>query len=137
MAASVFHSGFGGTAAISGTELPITSWEVNPTAQLSEFKNSKSGGFVLRETTFKDCSVTLTIDYDFGNDPFGSPLSLFPGVSLSTVNLYLHQTTPDSLTGPAWAFTALVVEGTPQSLAVDGKIQTKIQCRGNGSYTAP
>jgi hypothetical protein len=135
MAASVFHSGNFGTAALGTNELSITSWDVQPTAQLVEFKNSKSGGFVLREATFKDCSVTIEVDFDFGNNPFQSPFSIQPGTTLSNVNLYLHQSAAGLLDGLAWAFTSLVVDSTPQQLKVDGKITTKFTAKGNGSYT--
>jgi hypothetical protein len=137
MAASVFHSGSFGTAALGTNELSITGWDVQPTAQLVEFKNSKSGGYVLREATFKDCSVTIQLDYDFGNDPFGTPFSITPGATLTSVILCLHQTASGSLDGPQWSFTSLVVEGTPQQLQVDGKITTRVTAKGNGSYTAP
>jgi hypothetical protein len=137
MAASVFHSGSFGTAALGTNELSVTGWEVQPTAQLVEFKNSKSGGYVLREATFKDCSVTIQIDYDFGNDPFSSPYSLAPGATLTNVVLCLHQTAAGALDGPNWSFTSLVVDGTPQQLQVDGRITTRVTAKGNGSYTAP
>jgi hypothetical protein len=137
MSASVFHSGSFGTAALGTNELSVTAWEVQPTAQLVEFKNSKSGGYVLREATFKDCSVTITIDYDFGNDPFSAPYSIAPGATLTNVNLCLHQSTSGALDGPKWNFTSLVVDGTPQTLQVDGRISTRITSKGNGSYTAP
>ena len=137
MSASVFHSGSFGTAAIGSNELSITGWEVQPTAQLVEFKNSKSGGYVLREATFKDCAVVLQLEYDFGNDPFASPYSIGVGVTLSSVNLFLHQSGASTLDGPKWAFTSLVVDTTPQSLQIDGKITTRVTAKGNGSFTTP
>jgi hypothetical protein len=120
-----------------GNELPITHWEVQPSAELTQFKNSRSGGFVLREASFKDCLVAIDIDYDFGNNPFASPISIAVGATLSNVNLYLHQSAAGALNGPFWSFSSLIVEGTPQQLAVDGKITTKVMCRGNGSFAYP
>ncbi|MDP9175547.1 MAG: hypothetical protein M3O30_17025 [Planctomycetota bacterium] len=137
MAASVFHSGFYGTASVAGNELPITQWEVQPTVELTQFKNSRSGGFVLREATFKDCQVAIHLDHDFGNNPFAAPFSIAVGALLSTVNLYLHQSAAGALNGSFWSFSSLIVETTPQQLVVDGKITTKIICRGNGSFTYP
>jgi hypothetical protein len=137
MAASVFHSGSSGTAALGSNEISITGWEVHPTAQLVEFKNSRSGGFVLREATFKDCSVTIDADFDFGNNPFQTPYSIQPGTTLTNVILCLHQSTSGALDGPAWTFASLVVDSTPQKLQVDGKITTRFTAKGNGSYTPP
>jgi hypothetical protein len=135
MAASVFHSGYLGTAALGSNELSVVSWDVQPTAQLVEFKNSKSGGYVLREATFKDCTVTIEVDFDFGNNPFQSPYSIQPGTTLSNVKLCLQQSASGQLDGLAWTFASLVVESTPQKLEVDGKITTRFTAKGNGSYT--
>jgi hypothetical protein len=137
MPASVFHSGFGGTAAVGGNELPVTSWEVQPSVELTQFRNSRSGGFVLREATYKDCLVSIQLDYDFGNNPFAAPTAIVVGATLSNVNLYLHQSSAGALNGSYWNFASLIVEGTPQQLVVDGKITTKVMCRGNGSFTYP
>jgi hypothetical protein len=137
MAASVFHSGFYGTAALGGDELPITKWEVQPTVELTPFKNSKSGGFILREATFQDCIVEIDVDFDFANNPFASPLNINVGAVLTNVKLYLHQSSAGSLDGLFWAFSSLIVDGTPQQLIVDGTITTKILCKGSGSFTYP
>jgi hypothetical protein len=137
MPSSVFHSGFYGTAAVGGNELPILNWEVQPTVELQQFKNSRSGGFIIREATFKDCTVSIQLDYDFGNNPFATPFSLTIGSTITNVNLYLHQTAPGSLNGSYWSFSTLIIEGTPQQLMVDGKITTKILCKGSGSFTYP
>jgi hypothetical protein len=135
MAASVFHSGAFGTAALGTNELSVTGWAVQPTAQLVEFKNSKSGGYVLREATFKDCTVSIDVDFDFGNNPFQTPYSIQPGTTLTNVMLYLYQSAAGALNGLAWTFGSLVVESTPQKLQVDGKITTRFTAKGNGSYT--
>ena len=135
MAASVFHSGAFGTAALGTNELSVVGWSVQPTAQLVEFKNSKSGGYVLREATFKDCSVTIDADFDFGNNPFQTPYSIQPGTTLTNVKLCLHQSASGQLDGLAWTFSSLVVDSTPQKLQVDGRITTRFTAKGNGSYT--
>ncbi|MGA2584768.1 MAG: hypothetical protein ABSG31_15940 [Tepidisphaeraceae bacterium] len=137
MPASVFYSGFYGTAAVGGNELPIINWEVQPTVELQQFKNSKSGGFIIREATYQDCVVTIQIDYDFGNNPFAAPTTLTAGSTITNVNLYLHQTAPGALNGSYWSFSSLIIESTPQQLVVDGKITTKIMCKGNGSFAYP
>jgi hypothetical protein len=134
MAASVFHSGAFGTAALGTNELSVTGWSVQPSAELVEFKNSKSGGYVLREATFKDCTVTIDVDFDFGNNPFQTPYSIQPGATLTNVELYLNQTGAGQLNGLAWTFSSLVVDSTPQKLLVDGKITTRFSAKGNGSY---
>jgi hypothetical protein len=134
---SVFHSGFLGTAALGSSELPIIKWDVVPTTKLEEFKNSKSGGYIIRESTFKDCSVTLDIDYDFSAGPFDSPYSISIGAIITNAKLFLHQSGPGNLDGSYWGFTSLIVDTTPQNLTVDGKIVTRVTAKGSGSFTYP
>lgn len=137
MGAIQYHNGYTGTAFAGTQELSIISWNVNPTTGTTEFKTSKSGGFVIRETNFKDCTVSIVIEYDFGNAPFKTPSTITLGTTLTDVQLFLHQTVSGALDGPKWQFSALVVDATPQSLAVDGKIQTTISMKGAGAFYSP
>ena len=137
MAASVFHAGNFGNAALGSNPLAITAWDVQTPTKLVEFKNSQSGGYVLREATFKDCAVMIDVDFDFGNNPFDSPFSLSSGITLTNVVLCLHQSTYNSLDGFKWQFGSLVTDNTPQKLDIDGKITTRFSAKGNGSYTYP
>lgn len=133
-----FHSGKGGTATIaSGTstvELPVTNWSVDPKTDMAQFKNSKTGNYAKKESTFQDCDFTIGFDYDFDANVFAVPLSLDPGDKLTDVKLYLNGGT----SGTAfWAFPSAIITGTPQSLEVDGKIATTLNATADGAWTKP
>jgi len=137
MSASIYRSGSGGTAALGTTELSILRWRVTPVAQLNEFRNSKSGTCPIREASFKDCLVELDLDFDFANNPLQSPVGISVGAVLNNAKLCLHQSVAGALDGPAWSFTALVVDSTPQELLVDGKITTRVTAKPSGSFGGP
>ena len=90
---SQFYSGVGGTASIGQppVELTITDWEVRPSAQLTRFRNSKSGPYDIVEANWLSATVTISIEYDFGNNPFAT---IQVGSQLTNVALYLHQSAP-------------------------------------------
>jgi hypothetical protein len=137
---SQFYSGVGGTASLGSppVELPITDWEVRPTAQITRFRNSKTGPYDQVEANWLSATVTISIEYDFNNNPFQSPASLQIGATLTNVKLYLHQSAPGQLDGSAWVFPSLVVTGTPQTLPLGGQnIVTKLTCMNDGPFSYP
>jgi len=137
----LFHCGFGGTVAVGSspaTELPITEWSVRPTARFSTFQTSKNMGFNQVEANWKSATVTITVEYDFNNNPFIAPTSIQIGTVLTNVVLYLHQSGVGTLDGPNWTFPSLLVTETNQSLQVNGgNIRVQITGVTNGSFTAP
>jgi hypothetical protein len=135
-----FYSGVGGTASVGNPplELPITDWQVNPSAQTTRFRNSKSGPFDIVESNWLSATVTISIEYDFSNSPFQSPAAIQVGSRLTNVKLFLHQSSPGQLDGPAWTFGSLVVTATPQSLPMTGRnITTRLTCASDGPFTYP
>ncbi len=140
-AASVFHSGFEGTATILvsavQTELALIRWDIIPTAKLVEFMNSRSGLYPVREATFRDLTGSIDIDYDFANPIYSTSaggMNLQPGTTISQLKLYLDQTSrysgsglgTGSLDGPYWYIASALINAMPQSLTNDGKITTRI-----------
>lgn len=130
---SVFQSGFNGTAVLQGYELPVISWSISPTVELVTFKNSRSGPWVLRASTFKDASGTIEIDYDFANPLYSTN---GPAITVSSVitnmQLFLHQTSRGNLDGSYWNVLSAIVDGEPQRLMNDGKITTSISWKNAG-----
>src|SRR5271163_968181 len=98
---SQFYSGVGGTASVGSppAELPVTDWEVRPTAQITRFRNSKSGPYDIIEANWLSATVHISIEYDFANNPFQSPASIQIGSRLTNVKLFLHQSSPGQLDG--------------------------------------
>jgi hypothetical protein len=54
------------------------------------------------------------------------------GTTLSNVKLFLNGTT-----GDYWDIPSFVVTDTPQQLAVDGKITTRVSGRSDGAFGYP
>jgi len=127
-----FRSGKTGTATINGTELAVTDWSVTPGVEIVRFRNSRTGTYDQKEGTFRDASGTISFDYDFDQSPWGAPLSLEEGDTVTNVRLYLNGTS-----GPYWEFPSAVITGTPQSLSTAGKITTSINFENSGVFTRP
>jgi hypothetical protein len=124
-----FHTGQSGFALLGSTGLPLLHWQVQPTAELIEFRNSKSGATPIRDSSFTDAIVSFQIDFDFDANPYAS---ITAGATLSSVKLYLL--------GPAgdyWDLPSLVIEGCPQQLDVNGQIVTRVNCRIDGPFGYP
>lgn len=130
---ATFHSGKGGTATVNGTELAVTDWSVDPSTEIARFRNSKTGNFTKKETTFKEATLTITVDYDFDANPFSSlPL----GTTVTNVKLYLQGGGAGG-SGGFWDFPSAIVVSTPQSVAVNGNIQTSFNLENDGTFSAP
>lgn len=127
-----WKSGRTGTATINGNEVALVNWNVNPTSEIVRFKNSRSGRFPKTESTFFDATVSFSIDYDFDAGIFESPTSVTPGTVLTNVKLFLTGGTSGT---KYHNFPLLVVQGTPQSLQIDGKIATSVNCVADGTYS--
>jgi hypothetical protein len=127
-----FHSGKTGTGTVNGTEVPLTDWAVDSSATIVQFINSKTGNYPKREATFRDLTGNFGIDFDFDANLFASPLSILAGVTVTNIKLYLNGTA-----GLYWGIASAVIQGTPQSLSVDGKIITRVNFATDGTVTAP
>lgn len=133
---SVFAAGYNGTATINGVEVPIMGWSLRRTATVVDFKNSRTGVFPARDTTFQDISADLTLDRDFGSG--NNPNSLFQqGQTITNVILYEKQTAHQALNGPTHIISSMVVPAAPVSLNVNGKIVYSMTALITGTYTPP
>lgn len=127
-----FNSGKESTATIEGTELPTTEWSVDPSVEIVRFLNSKTDDYAIKKPTFKDCTFTITIDWDFDSNPFQTPTTLNIGTELTNVRLYLN-----GVASEYWHFPTAIVVGTPQSTSTEGKIVTTINCENSGEFGIP
>jgi hypothetical protein len=126
---ATFHAGNTGTVTIGATELAVTGWAVDPSAEVARFRNSKTGGYTAKEVTWKEATFTIDVDYDFDANPF---TTLGFGTNVTNVKLYLH-----GATSPFWNFPKAIVVGTPQRTEVDGKITTTFNLENDGTFSTP
>jgi hypothetical protein len=131
---ATFHSGKTGTGTVNGVEVALTDWAVDPSATIVQFINSKTGNYPKREATFRDLTGNFGIDVDFDSNIFATPISILPGTTVTNIKLILTGGTGGTL---YWSIASAVIQGTPQSLSVDGKIITRVNFATDGPVTAP
>lgn len=130
-----FHSGLTGTVTVNGTELPIKNWSVNPDVREAATDNSKSGGFILRESSGgKTCQFSFQHDFDFDANPFASPINLVIGQKITNTKLFLNGTA-----GLFWNFPSAVVRSTPMNLQHSGTdmLDSTTTCDSDGTFAYP
>lgn len=129
-----FLSGRTGDVTINGTEVAMTQWEINPNTEIVRFRNSRTNKFSRKEPTFHEASGTITIDFD--NDaPWGAaPLSLVQGAKVTNLKLIVTGGTGGT---NFWLFPSAIITGTPQSVVIDGKEQTRINFENDGTFSVP
>lgn len=128
------------SATVNGTELPIVGWDNNPTAAIVTFINSKSGGHPVRLPTFTDGGAfTIDIDFDDANNAWAAPISLYPGLILTNVRLYVigGPSASGGLTPTYWQYPEAIVTGNPTRVEVAGKIVSRILCIASGPFAPP
>lgn len=131
---SSYLTGKNGTATLNGTELSVTGWNVNPSSDLQDFRNSKTGNHSQISPTFDEGGL-ISIDYDITptDNPYVAPLSLRPGANITNVRLYI-----DGSGGSLyWQFPSIYVQSMPQSVSVPGRIVNRIVARVDGAYAPP
>lgn len=126
-----FISGKNAIFTIAGTSLSTIGWTIQANTEKATFKNSNTGSFPQFIGTFLGGKVTLNYDHNLNNTAWAAPISIESGDVITAI-CYLNGTS-----GQNWNFTSLFVDETPQSITVDGKPVSSIQCSIQGPYTPP
>ncbi len=129
-----FHSGVNASAKIGIVELATTNWSVDPSVDEVVFRNSKTNEYSVIETTFKQCTGTVDVDYDFDANVFTAATPLTIGAQITDLKLYLDDVADSTL---FWLFPIAVILSTPQSVSTEGKITTSIRFRNSGIFYPP
>lgn len=138
MAATNFQTGYYGTATVNGAnEVPVVQWTGDLKSMTEKFFNSQTGPFPVYRGTFKECPITLNLDYDPANDVFASPFSIAVGTVLGQTNLYLNQSAKSTKDGPFLGFSNFYVETTPIKCVINGKNTIQVTGYGFGTLTMP
>lgn len=131
-----YKSGVHATVTINGTEVPITSWAVDPTAEIVRFRNSKLNANTKKESTFKDVTIAVEMDFDFDGSPFASPISLAEGSKVTNLKCWCEGGGSGG-SGAFWLFPSAIVVGTPMRAEIEGKITISANFENDGVYTRP
>lgn len=128
-----YLAGITSTATFASNELPVTTWNVDASAVILSFINSKTGLHPVKQSTIIDATFSVTCDYDPTLQPFAAPYSFVPGQVLTTVKLFI-----DGLAGTNfWLFPSAIIRGVSQSASRPGKIGTVLHCEASGTFTLP
>lgn len=123
-----YLTGFGGTALLASTELPIAEWSLNLVGKIIPFVNSKSGNHPVKAMTTSDFAGSLQYDFDPALQPFQAPLSLVPGTILASCKFCL-----DGPSGTNFILaSSIIIQGLPFRVPRDGKNVLMINFQNNG-----
>ena len=143
MATPQFHSGklSGALVVQGGVSIPlaVTGWSVNPNMELASFKNAQTGTYEVLEPTWKSLSGSLSLDFDFANNPYltaGGGLTV-TNESSTGIHLQLLTNTTSGLAAAYWDLPAVFITGNPMSDASEGKPTVTINFRASGSWVEP
>lgn len=101
-------------------------------ASEGDVTNFEGAGYEDVETGTLGADISITADYDCANNPFDNPPNLQPGQTISTVKLYLNDTT-----GPYWDFPSVKVLTAPMSAKVKEMLGIQFTMKNKGTFTAP
>lgn len=156
-----YLSGINGAVSLNGTgsplskQLPVTRWNVNPTAEIVRFINSLTGKHPVKQATFLDATGTIDIDVDpsttagaGGEQPFAAtaPAAFKPGDTISNLWLMLDITiaapvgqTSSGTVNPSlgWTFPSAIIVGMPMELVIAGKATLRINFEASGKFSPP
>lgn len=131
MATPVFHNGRLANATFNGTDITLTDWVLGQETDITVFKNSGILSLIPQyEGAWQSFPISMKIDRDYANNPWGSPLNLAPALQLTNVILYEHQSAPGQLDGPFWSFANGIVKAVPLSANVNGMSSNSIALTG-------
>lgn len=116
---------FGG----GSTTLRVRGWRAIPRCEALDVTNSESSGQGEYIAGIKDLDVTITADYYYGDNVYGT---WSPGNTIATVKLYL-----DGTSGAHWDIPLLYIPDAPNESETRGKVTVTFNGKGMGAIVAP
>jgi hypothetical protein len=129
-----FLSGRTGDVTINGTEVAVTQWRVDANVADVTFRNSRLGRFSSYETTFYEATGEVSVDLDIDAPMYGSPANVVLGSELTNVKLIVTGGTGGTI---FWLFPTITVISTPQTVTIDGRIESSFRFRAKGTFSLP
>lgn len=109
-------------------------WNVEPDADELDVSNFEGAGYSDVIAGLINARITIELDLDgqAGANIWDTPPTLRPGTTLSTVRLYVNDTT-----GPSWLFSSALVLASPNNMNVKEAAKATIRLRAKGSFSYP
>lgn len=105
-----FVSGFNATIKINGVEVPIQNFTVKDMAEKTEAKNSQSGARPIPVYTYKNATISFTLDFNTAASPYSNAPNIAAGAQLVQFVGYLNQSARGSFDGPQITATNLGID---------------------------
>jgi hypothetical protein len=107
-------------------------WVVTPVADEIDTSNFEGAGFTDRIAGLSDCEFTVDADWDSAGNNFANPPNIVIGQTLSTVKLFLNDTS-----SVFWLFPSALITTTPTTAEVRGAIIVSFTAKNKGTFTYP
>jgi hypothetical protein len=132
----IFIAGNRSTVTINSTEVGLKTVSFKENCKLIEKRNSQTNQFTLYIPTFTDADISIFIDHDTTSPYYKAPLSVKAGAILSC-KIYLNEGGNDTLDGPYYTITTMVIRDVDMNAVVDGDLGIRINAKASGTYSYP
>jgi hypothetical protein len=131
-----YVAGNRGTATINSNEVPTISWTFKDNAKIVPIRNSMTQQVTIYIATFRDADVMLVLDKNTSQPIYLAPFAIQSG-SVIAAKLYDAQTGNDTLDGPFYNITSMVISTVEENVVVDDKIGVRVTGKASGTYAYP
>jgi hypothetical protein len=127
-----YYTGKLGKVTVNATDINVQGWSVDPTVDEHDVTSTRTGGYGGVIAGIKRLKFTVTLNWDAAANPLDNPPNLGAGSVVSTIKLYLNDTT-----SPFWSIPSAVVTGTPMEVKVNDDVKITINCTADGTFSKP
>jgi hypothetical protein len=127
-----YFTGKLGKVTVNATDINVEGWSVEPTVDEHDVTSTRTSGYGAVIPGIKRLKFTLNLKWDAAANPLDNPPNLRAGGTITTVKLYLNDTT-----SPFWSIPTAIVTGTPMEVKVADDVKITINCTADGTFTAP
>jgi hypothetical protein len=133
---ATFIAGNRSTVTLGGNEVPVVTTSFDDNCKLVPIRNSMTSQNTIYIATFRDADISVFIDYNTAQPIYLSPFAIQSGTSIAA-KIFLNQSGNDTLDGPYFNVTSMVISKIKMNSQVDGKIGWTITAKASGTYSYP
>lgn len=125
-----------GTVSINSNEVPCVTTSFKDNCKLVALINSMTQQNTIYIPTFKNADISIFIDHNTAQPVYLSPLSVTAGATVAC-KIFLDQTGNDTLDGPFYNVTSMVVQTFEENVVIADKVGIRITGKASGTYAYP
>jgi len=131
-----FIAGNRATAELVGNEIPIISENIKDNCKLVPIINSMTQQNTLYIPTFRNADIMFVLDDNTFQPIYLSPFSIQSG-SIIAAKMFLDQTGNDTLDGPYFNISSMVVATVEFNVVINDKLGVRLTGKASGTYVYP